>query len=208
MRKWLQKNLGRQLSQPSGFWGIVVGRVMNLGNRPMYRATYELLEFHPGDQVLEIGFGNGALVQPLLPKIRPGTYTGIELSDTMLKVARQNLRLSIQAGEVVLKRANAQKLPFADQSFDKIFTINTIYFWEKPERVMAEVYRVLKPNGIFVISLNTQEAMQGSEYVREKFTLYSRPEVEQLFEKAGFQKLISTHQKLRVEDVLCVRGRK
>ena len=206
MINWLNMQLGRQLSKPTGFWGLILGRLMNKNNYPMYLDAYQLLEFEKDDEVLEIGFGNGAFIKEIVELTESGMYSGIDISDTMLKTAKNRNKILINNGKVKLVKAHAGKIPFKDHSFDKVFTINTIYFWEQPNQVMHEIKRVLKPGGVFVVGLGTKEAMEKNEYFEERFTLYTKEEVEKLFIDAGFIALNTTYNKLKFEDVLCIRG--
>lgn len=202
----IKKHLGRQLSHPKGFWGLIIGKFMNKHNRLMYADTYQLLDLSPNDTILEIGFGNGAFIKELTGKIKPGKYIGIDISDTMIRTATQRNNDLIKNGEVKLLKNNVDQLSFNDQYFDKIFTLNTIYFWEDPKWVMTEIKRVLKPGGIFVIGLSTMEAMKGGDYFHERFTLYNKNDVEKLFSENGFSILDSTYHNTKPEDVLCVKG--
>ena len=206
MINWLNMQLGRQLSKPTGFWGLILGRLMNKNNYPMYLDAYQLLEFEKDDEVLEIGFGNGAFIKEIVELTESGMYSGIDISDTMLKTAKNKNKILINNGKVKLVKAHAGKIPFKDHFFDKVFTINTIYFWEQPNQVMHEIKRVLKPGGVFVVGLGTKEAMEKNEYFEERFTLYTKEEVEKLFIDAGFIALNTTYNKLKFEDVLCIRG--
>ena len=172
----------------------------------MYLDAYRLLAFKKDDRVLEIGFGNGAFIKEVVDLTEPGNYTGIDISNTMLKTAKSRNKLLINNGKVKLVKAHAGKLPFADQSFEKVFTVNTIYFWEKPQQVMQEIKRVLRPGGVFVVALGTKEAMEKNGYFKERFTLYENADVEKLFIDAGFTDLKTTYSTLKLEDVLCIRG--
>ena len=203
---WFNIQLGRQLSKPTGFWGFILGRLMNKNNYPMYQSAYHLLEFQQGDDVLEIGFGNGAFIKEVVEIIGPGNYSGIDISDTMLKTAISRNESFINNGEVKLVKAHAGKIPFADHIFDKVFTVNTIYFWKHPEQVMQEIKRVLKPGGIFVVALGTKKAMEKNGYFKEKFTLYAKEDVEKLFIENGFTALKTIYNTLKFEDALCIKG--
>jgi len=179
---------------------------MNKNNYPMYRAAYRLLEFKKGDEVLEIGFGNGAFIKEIVDLTETGKYSGLDISDTMIKTAKSRNKSLINNGKVKLVKAQARQIPFADRSFDKVFTINTIYFWEHPNQVMQEIKRVLKPGGVFVVALGTKEAMEKNGYFEERFTLYTKKDVEKLFVDAGYKDLKTTYGSLKIEDVLCVKG--
>lgn len=206
MKKWFNRQLGRQLSEPTGFWGLILGRLMNKNNYPMYLDAYQLLAFKKGDRVLEIGFGNGAFIKEIVEQTEPGNYTGIDISDTMLKTAKKRNRSLINTRKAKLVKAHAGQLPFADQSFEKVFTVNTIYFWEKPQQVMQEIKRVLRPGGVYVVALGTKEAMEKNGYFKERFKLYTKEDVEKLFIDAGFTSIETSYSTLKLEDVLCVKG--
>ena len=206
MQKWFNKHLGRQLSHPKGFWGLILGRLMNNNNYPMYTASYKLLKFKKGDNVLEIGFGNGAFIKEISNEINPGKYFGIDISDTMIKAAQSRNRSLVKSGLVKLIKAGSNKIPFEEGTFDKIFTVNTIYFWKNPEHVMQEVKRLLTPGGILVVALGTKEAMEKNGYFEERFTLYEKQDVLKLFEIAGFSAIESSYNLLKFEDVLRVKG--
>jgi len=204
--RWIKKQLGRQLSHPNGFWGLIVGKFMNKHNRLMYSDVYRLLDLSQGDNILEIGFGNGAFIKGLTDKIKPGNYFGIDISVTMIATATKRNKNLIRSGQVKLLKNNVEELTFDDQQFDKVFTLNTIYFWNDPTRVMTEVKRVLKPGGVFVIGLSTKEAMKGGDYFHERFTLYDKKDIDKLFSENGFSILDSTYHSTKPEDVLCVKG--
>ena len=208
MTKKFQQHLGRQLSKPKGFWGVVIGRLMNVFNKQMYNSAHELLELESNDNLLEIGFGNGQFIKDMCRRIEPGHYSGIDISNTMIKYAKQKNKSLIRSGKVSLIKSNANNLPFDNNTFNKVLTINTIYFWDNPKGVMKEVKRVLQPGGKFVVSFNPKETMEGSEYVKEKFNLYDKNQVENLFKSSGFTVVNSNFKKMKIEDILCVEGRK
>lgn len=64
------------------------------------------------------------------------------------------------------------KITFPDTYFDKIFTVNTIYFWEKPLDFISEIYRVLRVNGILILTFAQKDFMKNLSFVNNKFSLY------------------------------------
>ena len=54
-----------------------------------------------------------------------------------------------------LTLGRAEKLPYDENKFDVIITTDTCYFWDEPDKVLAEIFRTLKDKGIFVNSYNT-----------------------------------------------------
>jgi ubiquinone/menaquinone biosynthesis C-methylase UbiE len=77
-------------------------------------------------------------------------------------------------------------LPCADQSFNKIFTVNTIYFWENAGKVLGEIKRLLQPNGRLLIALRPKHQMEHYPFTRYGFNMYSKQEVEALLNGNGF----------------------
>ncbi|HTE83761.1 MAG TPA: class I SAM-dependent methyltransferase [Dehalococcoidia bacterium] len=115
---------------------------------PMERRVLIPLRQRFGDlrgEVLEIGVGTGAN----LPHYSPSAHvTGIEPDPFMLKRARERLA-QLHAANIDLRLASAELLPFPDQSFDPVVSTLVLCTVPNPSRALAEIRRVLKPNGTF-----------------------------------------------------------
>lgn len=72
--------------------------------------------------------------------------------------------------------SSSDKMPFADNSFDKVFCINVIYFWEQPAEHLKEIYRVLKPGGKFYTTIRSKESMAEMPFTKYGFNMYSQSE--------------------------------
>lgn len=59
-----------------------------------------------------------------------------------------------------LRFGDCEVLPFNNDSFDKVFCINVVYFWEKPFDNLMEIHRVLKPGGKFYTGIRDKESMK------------------------------------------------
>jgi ubiquinone/menaquinone biosynthesis C-methylase UbiE len=179
------KTLAGQLRQPEGLLGIKVGENMNKGNRLMNMETIKQLEITESDQILEIGMGNGFFVKDIVASAKDVRYTGCDFSATMIKEATElNSSLSSQTRFIL---SDANRLPFDDLSFDKIFTVNTIYFWDDAKNVLAEIRRVLKPDGIFIVTLRPKHVMDQLPVVKHGFTTFTKDEVIKLLEESNFK---------------------
>jgi arsenite methyltransferase len=86
-----------------------------------------------------------------------GWVAGVDFSKTMVSAASQRCADAIRAGRVDLRLGDATHLPFADATFDKAFSIHSIYFWGEPVTALKEIYRVLKPGGKFVLTVLPKE---------------------------------------------------
>lgn len=96
--------------------------------------------------LLDLGCGTAALL-PLLGAwgVRARRYTGADLSPEMLRAAAGKAAPGgLPAGFVA---ASADALPFRDGAFDTVASASSLHFWERPERALGEVRRVLRPGG-------------------------------------------------------------
>lgn len=143
--------IARQGRRPSGLLGHLVARIMARETRPENDRMLELLELGESDQILEIGFGHGATLRRAAKIARQGRLSGIDFSDVMLTRARHLNRDLISEGRLELCKGDSQKIALEDGTFDKVFTMHTIYFWSDPDQHFAEAFRVLKPGGRFAI---------------------------------------------------------
>ena len=75
---------------------------------------------------------------------------------------------------------DGQNIPFGEQSFDKIFTVNTLYFWKEPNTFLEEIYRVLRNNGTFVLTFGHKDFMSNLPFTQYGFQLYHTEDVEKL----------------------------
>jgi len=135
--------------------GWLAGERMVRQHGPETAWTLNLLEIEPTDAVLEVGFGAGQGIKLATEKASEGRVMGIDLSEMMVRVATRRNAQAVKAGRVALAQGTMTALPFEDQSFDKVMTIHTFYFWSEPARALSELYRVLKPGGRLIITLST-----------------------------------------------------
>lgn len=147
--------LDGQHGHPRGLVGRLLGEQMVRQHVPETTWTISLLDLRPEDQVLEIGFGAGRAIELVAAQTANGRVTGIDLSQEMFRSASRRNARAIQAGRVALCQGNVISLPFDDNQFDKVFSIQTLYFWPDLPRALAELFRVLKPGAQLVLTLST-----------------------------------------------------
>ena len=177
----------KQLSCPTGDFGIKVAENMNISNINMTLKTIETLSIQNQDSVLELGHGNCAHLSELLNNAKNINYTGLDISETMIAEAQKNNASLMKNHQIKFVHYDGAKIPFLDQSFSKIMTINTLYFWEAPVFMLNELYRVLAEGGTCAISFAHKEFMMKLPYVGEKFRLYSIDDVYELVELSPFE---------------------
>jgi ubiquinone/menaquinone biosynthesis C-methylase UbiE len=186
--------LAAQLRQPTGWFGkIVMGDLLNKGNEKINQYAIERLEIQPIDRVLDIGFGGGITIDEMLKTIETGKIYGVDFSDVMVAQAREKFKDAIATGKVSIEFADVRKLPFYDNTFDKICTVNTIYFWEDPEIGLREIARVLKSGGRLVIGIRSADKMKDLPFTQHSFKLYTPESVKDLLSGAGFSGISIEH---------------
>jgi len=181
------KAIAEQLRKPHGSAGKEVGAMMNKGNELMNMAAIEQLEIKSNDIVLEIGMGNGYFVRNILAKDETIKYIGCDYSEEMVAEAFNYNNDFVKKGQARFNRANVLKLPYTNEYFTKVFTVNTIYFWDKTEIVLSEIKRVLKKNGELIISLRPRSIMDKLPVTSYGFTTFSKDDCIELLTNHGFE---------------------
>lgn len=174
-----------QLSCPTGESGILMGENMNESNINMTLSSIKRLKIENGDSILEIGHGNAAHLSKVIEKSSNISYTGLEISETMKNEAERINNHLVHNHEVKFLTYNGDTIPFPEDSFNKIFSVNTIYFWKNPKAFLNEIKRVLKPSGILILTFAKKEFMQNLPFVNQKFNLYDSGELHDLTKKVG-----------------------
>jgi ubiquinone/menaquinone biosynthesis C-methylase UbiE len=152
-----QSGLRAQPGKPTGIVGRIFGYVMDIYNREDNYWTVTLLDIGETSKVLEIGFGTGLAIAEAAKIATHGQIYGIDHSETMLEAAQKRNRKAVESGRVLLRLGNVMALPFEDNCFDIVYSINCIYFWEPPTQGLAEIYRVLKSEGIVAITARNKD---------------------------------------------------
>lgn len=205
-----KKYFASQSRSPKGFIGKLMGKLMNNINAPMNEKTIQLLDIEEQDHILEIGFGNGKYIADIIKRIKGTHVCGIDYSDTMVQAATKLNKAFIKQGRVQIKQGDIEKIPFDDSMFNKIFSVNTIYFWSRPILALRDIRRVLKPGGRLVISFRSREIMTERASDDYDFKLYTpaAEEIENLLTKTGYSSIRIEHFIDKSIDYYCVIAEK
>lgn len=125
--------------------------------------TFELLEINNGDKVLEVGCGSGGFSAPLILRNleKKFDFTAIDYSDVGINATQSRLKHLGLADRCQVKLADILKLPFPDNSFDKIIYPSVIEHIPDQEKAIEEMRRVCKKNGEILISTDNQPGWVG-----------------------------------------------
>jgi SAM-dependent methyltransferase len=111
-------------------------------------ALVHALQLPAGKRILEVGCGRGVALPPLARLARPSYLAGLELDCRAFAAA---VRVVGEAGiDADVFQGDVREMPFADGSFDVVVDFGTCYHITRPEAALAEIARVLAPNGLFV----------------------------------------------------------
>jgi ubiquinone/menaquinone biosynthesis C-methylase UbiE len=174
--------IASQLSNPTGEDGIRTADLMHINNIGMTRSAIDALGLQKNDKVLELGHGNGKHIQEVLNKADAIFYYGLEISELMHLAARES-NLSANASFKLYEGLN---IPFDANYFNKIVTVNTLYFWKDPLYLLNEIHRVLKPGGKFCCAFAPKDFMEKLPFTKFVFELYDRNKVEELIQHSRF----------------------
>lgn len=133
---------------------------MRIANRGPYDAALSRLAVAPDSCVLELGFGPGEGIARLVDLAPAGRIAGIDASPEMLRVATKRNASAVGRGHAGLLRSDFGSLPFPARSFDRVLAVNVVYFWERPEVIVREIVRVLKPGGRLVVFATDRQSME------------------------------------------------
>jgi ubiquinone/menaquinone biosynthesis C-methylase UbiE len=179
--------IGKQMQYPKGFFGKVLFAWMTPKTIAHARWTADLLDIQPEDQIIEIGFGNGANIKLLLQRAVRGSVTGVEISKTAIEMATKKNAKAISEGRVKLHLAQGNALPSENNVFDKACSVATAYVIEDPGAVFKEMFRVLKPKGRAAVTFPVRENfMRFKPVSTEGFFLHELADLEAAFRNAGF----------------------
>jgi ubiquinone/menaquinone biosynthesis C-methylase UbiE len=197
MSRFLMNLFGR----PYGFLGNIGGRIMAATNKEINEWTVSLLDIRSNDTVLEIGFGPGIAVEKISNIIKEGTFVGIDPSEVMLSQAQKRNEAAIREGRVKLQLAAIEDLPVFNEAFDKIFSINSIIFWEQPIERLKELRNLLKPNGLIAITLQPRSKGATNEIARQE-----GEKLVQYLKEAGFSPIRLEVKKMKPVSAVCAIG--
>jgi len=181
----LEKFISKHLSEPKGIGGRIVFYFMNRQNRPIYEKVADVLALSDNEKVLDIGCGNG-IVLNLLAKKHDCQFTGIDISESIISAAKQRNKRYVASGKIHFDCQNINAMNFADGTFDKVYTINTVYFWDSLDVAMCEIRRVLKDDGVFFNTMFSNETLDRFSFTKHGYKKYTQQQLTKAGTDTGF----------------------
>ena len=191
----LLKSFFAQTRKPEGVLGKLMVNGMN-GSGHAKLADWGMA--HLGgiapSNIAELGCGGGRNAAELLKRYPEAVLTALDYSATSVETTRKTNRIEIAAGRCSVVQASVESLPFTAGSFDLATAFETVYFWPGLEKCFAEVYRVLKPGGIFLICNESDGYDEGGkkfEKIIDGMKCYTAGELSSALKAAGFSEVKS-----------------
>lgn len=195
--------------KPQGEEGEQMLQRMNESHSAVTEWALGFLHFGERDQVLDIGCGGGATLKRMSKRIPEGQLTGVDYSEVSVRMSSEMNEEDIRRGKMEIFEASVEKLPFEEEKFDKIVTVESFYFWPSPADNLREVLRTLKKGGVFLLVADVYQKEHMEKETIENIRRYqmfnpTEREFRELFEQAGFTS-VEIHTK-EGEDWICVEG--
>ena len=163
------------------------GESMERGHRPVGEQAIARMQVGPDARVLDVGCGSGWATRLLADLAINGRVTGIDISDEMVRVARE---ASHSHSNVDFQVASAEQLPFDTDEFTHAFSMESLYYYRNIPKALSEIHRVLKNGGLFVAVVDlyweNEATHQWIDTLNVPIELLSVDDYRSLFIDAGF----------------------
>jgi len=158
--------------------------------------TLALMNLKPGEKVLDLGCGAGWASRLLAHMVgggeRPGQVVGLDVSDEMIRRARAN---SAELDNVLFIVGSALQIPWEENFFDKVLSVESFYYYGDQDRALDELFRVLAPKGELYILINLYKdnhySLRWVEELKVPVQVRSEQEYMELLRDHGFQSVLA-----------------
>ena len=192
----LFKRYVNQTRKPEGFLGKVMLNGMNSGHAKMADWGFSHLPDIVPAKAADLGCGGGRNAGELLKKFPNAHVTAVDYSALSVEKARDYNQAMIAEGRCKILQGDVSDLKLPAEAFDLATAFETIYFWPGLEKCFAQVAKVLKPGGYFMIcneSDGTDPTSLKFEKMIDGMKNYTVEEIEAALKDAGFSKITSDH---------------
>jgi len=164
---------------------------MEKAHRPVGEQAIAQMCISPDSRVLDVGCGSGWATRLLAGLAFNGSLTGIDISDEMIRVARE---ASHSFSNIDFQVASAEHLPFGNGEFTHAFSMESLYYYANIPKAVSEIHRVLKPGGLFVTVVDLYWENEASHQwiadLKVPVQLLRIEEYRSLFGDAGFVNIV------------------
>jgi ubiquinone/menaquinone biosynthesis C-methylase UbiE len=159
--------------------------------------TLRRMDLRAGERVLDLGCGSGWATRLLARLVGDGPQSsgqvvGLDISDEMVRQARA---ASKDFDNVMFVQGSAAQIPWEENFFDKVLSVESFYYYPDQDRALAELFRVMAPHGRMFILINlykdNEYSLQWVPKLKVPVHVHSAAEYVELLKKHAFQSVES-----------------
>ncbi len=159
--------------------------------------TLRRMDLQPGERVLDLGCGSGWATRLLARVVGEGPkgfgqVVGVDISDEMIREARAG---SKEFDNVMFITGSATQIPWEENFFDKVLSVESFYYYPDQERALAELFRVMAPKGRLFILINLYKdnpySLQWVPKLKVPVHIRSAAEYVEMLQQHAFEKVES-----------------
>ena len=192
----LFKDYVSQTRKPEGFLGKMMLSGMNSGHAKLADWGFAHLPAITPERAVDLGCGGGRNAGELLKKYPMAHVTAVDYSALSVEKAKDYNKAMIAAGRCEVLQGDVSDLRLPAEASDLATAFETVYFWPGLEKCFAQVAKVLKPGGLFMIcneSDGNDPTSQKFEKIIDGMKNYRLEEIEAALKAAGFSEVASDH---------------
>ena len=173
------------------------GKKMRNHHLDITEKTIRLMDLRPGERVLDLGCGSGWATRMLARLVGEGPQgfgqvVGLDISDEMIRQARAD---SKEFENILYVWGSAQQIPWEENFFDKMLSVESFYYYADPDRALSELFRVMAPQGRLFILINLYKdnpySLQWVDKLKVPVHVRSAAEYVELLKKHAFENVES-----------------
>ncbi len=189
----LFRSFVNQTRKPQGFLGkMMLGGMNGSGHAKMADWGMSHLNDIKPSLIAELGCGGGRNAGELLKRYPDSKLVAVDYSELSVEKSKAYNEKAAADGRCVVRQGDVSKLDLPDNSYDLATAFETVYFWPGPEKSFAEVFRILKKGGSFlIVNESNGEDKTGKKYEKiiDGMKCYTAEELTAALIKAGFSEV-------------------
>ena len=183
------------LQQEFNLWAVAgEGPKMEQHHLDITLKTLRLMDVKAGERVLDLGCGSGWATRLLARLVGAdagsGQVVGLDISDEMVRQAKEP---SKEFPNVSYVQGSAERIPWEENSFDKVLSVESFYYYVDQGRALEELLRVMAPKGRLFILINlyrdNQYSLQWVDKLKVPVHVRSAAEYEEMLRQHGFERV-------------------
>lgn len=178
--------------KPEGESGGQMLRRMNEEHADLTEWGLSFLRPEENNKILDIGCGGGAALKRLIAAYPGCDFYGLDHSELSIEQTKENNAAAVEEGRLHTAHGSVEKMPYESETFDRIYTVESFYFWPSAVGCLREVRRTLAQGGRFCLISEIYEHPGLSDIARENVAKYkmrnpARGAFEKYLIEAGFK---------------------